>query len=60
MMKSGVVYTCITGAYDGLIVHKFVNPAYDYVCFTDNEKLLSEQKRDLGKLNHWPIVCLTI
>lgn len=45
MMKSGVVYTCITGAYDGLIVHKFVNPAYDYVCFTDNEKLLSEQKR---------------
>lgn len=42
MMKSGVVYTCITGAYDGLIVHKFVNPAYDYVCFTDNEKLLSE------------------
>lgn len=45
MMKSGVVYTCITGAYDGLIVHKFVNPAYDYVCFTDNEKLLSERKR---------------
>lgn len=31
-----VIYTCITNNYDQIINHDFVNPDYDYICFTDN------------------------
>jgi MoaA/NifB/PqqE/SkfB family radical SAM enzyme/mannose-6-phosphate isomerase-like protein (cupin superfamily) len=34
--KKGVVYTCITGSYDALIKHTFVDHHWDYVCFTDD------------------------
>lgn len=36
-----VVYTCITGSYDKLLDPLFYNPDFDYVCFTDNNKLTS-------------------
>lgn len=36
-----VMYTCITGNYDPLILHKYIADDYDYVCFTDNEMLLA-------------------
>jgi len=36
----GVVYTCMTGDYDNIITHRYLNPEYDYVCFTDNQELL--------------------
>jgi FkbM family methyltransferase len=32
----GVVYTCITGGYDQVINHYFVDSHWDYMCFTDN------------------------
>jgi glycosyltransferase involved in cell wall biosynthesis/ubiquinone/menaquinone biosynthesis C-methylase UbiE len=41
--KIGVVYTCITGGYDDLINHGFVNPNWDYVCFTDSKELLNNK-----------------
>lgn len=31
-----VVFTCITGGYDQLIKLNYINPNYDYVCYTDN------------------------
>jgi lipopolysaccharide biosynthesis glycosyltransferase/glycosyltransferase involved in cell wall biosynthesis len=34
--KKGVVYTCITGGYDALVNHTFVDHDWDYVCFTDD------------------------
>jgi len=34
--KIGVVYTCITGGYDKLYDHTFINPQWDYVCFADD------------------------
>lgn len=34
--KKGVVYTCITGGYDALIKHTFIDHNWDYVCFTDD------------------------
>lgn len=34
--KIGVVYTCITGDYDELGNHLYINPDWDYVCYTDN------------------------
>jgi glycosyltransferase involved in cell wall biosynthesis len=34
--KSGVIYTCITGGYDTLINHTFMDKNWDYVCFTDD------------------------
>ena len=37
--RCGVVYTCITGDYDNLCNHTYVNPKWDYVCFTDNPKI---------------------
>lgn len=40
--KRGVVYTCITGDYDQFYNHSFHHPEWDYVCFTDNKKLKSE------------------
>lgn len=41
MKQNKVIYTCITGDYDDLIGHKYINPKFDYVCFTDNKKLLN-------------------
>ena len=37
-----VIYTCITGDYDDLIEPKYVTPDFDYICFTDNDKLTSD------------------
>jgi len=35
-MKKKVIYTCITGGYDEVQEQTYVNPDYDYVCFTDD------------------------
>ena len=45
-----VLYSCITGGYDNIPVHKYVAPDWDYVLFTDNENLIK-----LGKYEHWNI-----
>jgi len=34
--KKGVIYTCITGGYDDLLNHTFVDQDWDYVCFSDD------------------------
>ena len=31
-----VVYTALTGNYDALEQHKYVNPEYDYICFSND------------------------
>lgn len=31
-----VVYTALTGCYDALEQHKYVNPEYDYICFSND------------------------
>jgi hypothetical protein len=31
-----VIYTCLIGGYDKLIDHKYINPDWDYICFTDD------------------------
>jgi len=38
--NKSVIYTCITGNYDDLPLYGFINKDFDYVCFTDNMKLL--------------------
>ncbi|WP_303919195.1 glycosyltransferase domain-containing protein [Treponema berlinense] len=42
--KQHVLYTCITGNYDRLIVPTYYNPAYDYVCFTDNSEWILKKR----------------
>ena len=42
--SKGVVYTCISGEYDDLIKQTYINHNFDYVCFTDNQKLLKRKK----------------
>lgn len=42
--KKKVIYTCLTGDYNNLIKHKFINKDYDYICFTDIPKLLKKKK----------------
>ena len=37
-----VVYTAITGYYDGLITPEYINKDWDYICFTDNPDLTSD------------------
>ena len=37
-----VIYTAISGDYDLLIDPIYVNPDYDYVCFTDNPNITSD------------------
>ena len=39
-----VVYTCLTGGYDSLKEHRYVDDDWDYVCFTDNKELLAQKK----------------
>lgn len=31
-----VVYTALTGSYDALEQHQYVNPEYDYICFSND------------------------
>lgn len=45
-----VVYTCITGGYDGLIEPSYISDGFDYVCFTDNKAL----KSDVWKIRPLP------
>lgn len=42
-MNKKVIYTCITGNYDDLKNHTFVNSGWDYVCFTDNLNIRSDE-----------------
>ena len=42
--KIGVVYTCISGNYDELQQQSYTAPEWDYICFTNNKKLLKHQK----------------
>lgn len=42
-MRRLAIYTCITGGYEALAEPRCVCPDADYVCFTDNASLLSEQ-----------------
>jgi hypothetical protein len=45
-VKCGVVYSCLAGNYDNLLIHKFNNPRWDYVYFTDVKKL--QKKKRIG------------
>ena len=38
-----VVYTCISGEYDHLMVHGYISDDCDYICFTDNPALLRQK-----------------
>ena len=38
-----VIYTCLTGDYDCLLINVWLNPEYLYVCFTDNAKYLKRK-----------------
>ncbi len=44
-MKKGIVFTCITGNYDSLIDHKYINPDWDYVCFTDDLSIRNDKNK---------------
>lgn len=40
-MNKNVCYTCITGNYDNLIDPIYISKDWDYICFTNNKKLVS-------------------
>ena len=46
----GAVYTVITGGYDLLDDPKFVNPDWDYICFTDRPENYSSKVWDIRPL----------
>ncbi len=43
-----VLYTCITGGYDDVCAHTYIDDSWDYILFTDNPYLLR-----LGRYTHW-------
>lgn len=48
----GVVYTCIVGEYDRLQHQKYFDINWDYICFTDNEKIKSDGVWEIKKLEY--------
>ncbi len=48
MQKEKVIYTCITGGYDNITAHPYVDDTWDYVLFTDDAKLIEQ-----GVIHHW-------
>lgn len=48
-----VVYTCLTGGYDSLKEHRYIDNDWDYVCFTDNKELLAQKNAVFGKSVRW-------
>jgi O-antigen biosynthesis protein len=51
--RKGVIYTCITGGYDGLTQHSYIDNNWDYICFCDNPEMT-----DKKKIGHWQICAL--
>lgn len=49
-MVKKVIYSCITGGYDDIPVHKYISNDWEYILFTDNEELISA-----GTFAHWTI-----
>ena len=49
-----VCYTCIIGNYTKLCNHAFINPGWDYVCFTDNQEFI--KKKHIGVWQIKPLV----
>lgn len=59
----GVIYTCITGGYDSLKTHKYIDFDWDYICFTDNKNIKTDgiweikplifNELDNGRNNRW-------
>lgn len=43
-----VIYTCIVNGYDDVIIPYVMNSDYDYICFTDDQKLI-----DKGTVGPW-------
>lgn len=52
-----VIYTCLTGGYDDLPLHLFLNPEYDYICYTDSEKLLNYKNYGAWEIRGLEKVC---
>ena len=52
--KNAVVYTCISGNYDELQHHSYIDPDWDYICFTNNNKLL--KKKQIGEWKIEPLL----
>lgn len=48
--KKKVIYTCITGDYDGLQLHHYLNYDWEYICFTDNKNLLKYKNYGAWKI----------
>ena len=48
--KRGVLYTCFTSGYDVLFSHTYIDNSFDYVCFTDDKKLLAKQKSGVWQI----------
>lgn len=48
--KNKVIYTCVTGDYDIPRVHKYYNPDWDYIFFTDNENLIKKKKFSMWEI----------
>lgn len=38
-----VIYTCLTGGYDSLLIPDFINSECDYVCFTDDKEMIAKK-----------------
>lgn len=45
-----VIYTCIINNYDDLINHYFINDEWDYICFTDDNKLIQKKRYGIWKI----------
>lgn len=58
-----VIYTCIVGDYDKLNYLEYIDNTWDYICFTDNSKIISDgvwqikplkfEKLDASRNNRW-------
>lgn len=42
IMNNKVIYTCITGNYEKIMDPIYVQPDFDYICFTDNPNQISK------------------
>ena len=51
--SKSVVYTCITNDYDDLSAissHYYVDPDWDYVCFSDNSQLIAQKQLGIWEI----------
>lgn len=48
--REKVIYTCISGEYDNLNNFKYFDDSWDYICYTNQERIINKKNKGIWKV----------